>query len=45
MKRITDVRLRPISDIEKYQLIGSMIKGIISMISKGYEEVTNKFLK
>ena len=45
MKRFTCARLRLISDIEKYQFSDSMIRGGISMISKGYSKSNNKFLK
>ena len=41
----TDVNLKLISDIEKYQFFESTIKGGISMIFKGYAEANNKFLK
>ena len=41
----TCVRLKLISDIEKYQFIESMIMGGISMILMGYAEDKNKFLK
>ena len=45
MLRFTDVNLRLISDIEKYQFIERTIIGNISMICKGYSEANNKFLK
>ena len=41
----TCVRLKLISDIEKYQFIESIIVGGISMILMGYAEDKNKFLK
>ena len=41
MKRFTCARLRLISDIEKYQFSDSMIRGGISVISKGYSESNN----
>ena len=45
MLRFTDVNLKLISDIEKYQFFESTIRGGISMICKGYAEANNKFLK
>ena len=45
MKKLIGVRLKLISDIEKYHFIQSMIRGGIFMISKGYTEANNKFLK
>ena len=45
MLRFTDVSLKLISDIEKYQLFESAIKGGISIICKRYAEANNKFLK
>ena len=45
MKKVTGVRLKLISDIEKYQFIEKITRGGISMISKGYTESNNKFLK
>ena len=45
MLRFTDVNLKLISDIEKYQFIESAITGGISMVCKGYAEVNNEFLK
>ena len=41
----TNVNLKLISDIEKYQFVKGTITGIVSMICKGYAEATNKFLK
>ena len=43
--RLTDVNLKLISDIEKYQFIGNTRTGGISMICKWYAETNNKFLK
>ena len=43
--RFTDVNLKLISDIEKYQFMESTIRGGISMICKGYPEASNEFLK
>ena len=40
MLRFTDVNLKLISDIEKYQFIESTITGG----NKGYAEASNKFL-
>ena len=45
MLRFTDVSLKLIPDIEKYQLFESTIGGGISMICKRYAEANNKFLK
>ena len=45
MLRFTDVTLKLISDVEKYQFIESTIRGGISMIYKGYAEAYNKLLK
>ena len=45
VKRFTYVKLKLISDIEEYLPIESMIAGGISVTSKGYVEVNNKFLK
>ena len=45
MLRFTDVNLKLISDIEKYQFTESAIMGGIAMISKAYAEVNDKFLK
>ena len=45
MLRFTDVSLKLISDIEKYQLFESAIRGGISIICKRYAEANNKFLK
>ena len=45
MLRFTDVNLKLISDIEKYQFVESTIREGISMICKGYAEANNKFLK
>ena len=45
MLRYTGVALKLISDMEKYQFIESMIMGGISMISEGYVEANNNFLK
>ena len=45
MKKVTGVRLKLISDIEKYQFIEKITGGGVSMISKGYTEPNNKFLK
>ena len=45
MLRFTDVNLKLISDIEKYQFFESTIRGGISMICRGYAEANNKFLK
>ena len=43
--RFTDVNSKLFSDIERYQLVESMIRGGILMIWKGYVEAKNKFLK
>ena len=43
--RFTDVNLKLITDIEKYQFDESTIRGGISMIFKGYAEANNEFLK
>ena len=45
MLKFTDVTVKLISDIQKYQFIENTIKGGISMICKGYAEANNKFLK
>ena len=45
MLRFTDVNLKLVSDTEKYQFIGSTIRGAISMICKGHAESNNKLLK
>ena len=45
MSRFTNVNLKLILDIEKYQYIGRAIRAGISMIFKGYTEVNNNFLK
>ena len=45
MLRFTNVNLKLILDIEKYQLVESLIRGGISMICKGYAEANNKSLK
>ena len=45
MLRFTDVNLKLISDISKYQFIESTKKVGISMICNGYREATNKLLK
>ena len=45
LKKLIGVRLKLISDIEKYHFIQSMIRGGIFMISKGYTEANYKFLK
>ena len=45
MLRFTDVTLKLISDVEKYQFIESTIRGGISMIYKGYAKAYNKLLK
>ena len=39
------IRLKLIWDTEKYHFIEGMIRGDISVISKGYAEANNKFLK
>ena len=44
-KRFTDVNLKLISNIKKYQFFESPIRGSISMIFKGYAKANNKFLK
>ena len=44
VKRFTCVKLKLISDVEEYLSIESMIRGGISVISKGYVEVNNKLL-
>ena len=44
MLRFTDVDLKLISAIEKYQIVESTIKGCVSMIFKGYAKANNKFL-
>ena len=43
--KFTDVNLKLISDIEKYQFIERTIRDGISMNCKGYPEGKNKFLK
>ena len=45
MLRFTEVNLKLISDIEKYQFIECMISGDISMICKGSPKAKNKFWK
>ena len=45
MKKFNGIRLKLISDIDKYQFIESMTRGSISMIYKGHAETNNKFLK
>lgn len=45
MLSFTDVYLKLISDIEKYQFVESTVKGGIFMICKGYAGANNKFLK
>ena len=45
MLRFTDVNLKLMSGIEKYQLIESKIRGDTSMICQGYAEAKNKFFK
>ena len=45
MLRFTDVNLKLMSDIEKYQFIENKIRGDTSMICKGYAEASNKFFK
>ena len=45
MKKFNGIRLKLISDIDKYQFIESMTRGSISMIYKGHTETNNKFLK
>ena len=42
MLRFTNVNLKLILDIEKYQLVESLIRGGISMVFKGYAEANNK---
>ena len=44
-KRFTCVTIKLILDIEKYQLIESMIRRAMSMICKGYAEANNKILR
>ena len=43
--RLTDINLKLISDIEKYQFIDCLLMGGVSMICKGYPEDNDKFLK
>ena len=43
--RFTGVSLKLISDIEKYQFIEIMIRGVISMICKSYGKANIKCLK
>ena len=43
--RFTDVNLKLISDVEKYQFIESTIRGGISLICKGYAEANYPILK
>ena len=43
--RFTDVNLKLISDIEKYEFVESITRDDISTISKSYAEANNKFLK
>ena len=45
MLRFTDVNLKLISNVEKYQLVESMIREEISVICKGYAGANIKFLK
>ena len=45
MLRFTDVNLKLISETETYQFVESMIKSVISIISKSYAESNNKFSK
>ena len=45
MLRLTEVNLKRIGDIEKYQSAESTISDGISMICKGYAEANKKFLK
>ena len=45
MLRFSDVSLKVVSDIEKYQIVETMIRGDFSMICKGYVETNNEFLK
>ena len=45
MKKFNGIRLKLISDIDKYQFTESMTRGSISMIYKGHAETNNKFLK
>ena len=45
MLRFTDVNLKVISDVAKYQFIESTIRGGISIVCKSYAEANIKFLK
>ena len=45
MLKFTNVDLKLFSDIEKYQLIKSTIRGSICMICKDYAEGNNIFIK
>ena len=40
MLKFTDVNIKPISDVEKYQFVESVIRSTISMICKGYVKLT-----
>ena len=43
--RFTDVNLRLISDIKKYQFVEWMMKDSTYIVCTGYAEVNNKFLQ
>ena len=45
MLRFTDVNVKLMSDIKKYQFIESILIGGVSMICLGYAEVNNELLK
>ena len=45
MLRFNDVNLKLISETETYQFVESMIRGVISIISKNHAESNNKFSK
>ena len=45
MLRFNDVNLKLISETETYQFVESMIRGVISIISKSHAESNNKFSK